>query len=222
MSDTLNHAMRRAATVLGGAGIEPKDVDLQDFVRTGYRAAARYLRSQGMGLLRAQSAVINIPETCVSLLRGATPGYPSDLIRPIEIRERVPAVVSPAADAGEWTAMRSSDGFLPAASVVPSTTLDLWDWREDKIVLRGNTTVHVDIQILYECELPALIYASSLLLIPDGLDAVAWLGASFAAADGGKKAAAEEWKGLATADLDMIAKSEAKVRKAAAARWGTQ
>ncbi len=213
MAETFNHAIRRASTVLAAAGIEPKDVDLQDFVRTGYRAAARYLRAQGMGLLRKQSSTIAIPMSAVSLGRATTPALPTDLIRPIELRE------SPTGT-NTWAAMRSSDGFTP--EVGTGATLDVWDWRGDAIIFRGNSARAIDIQVLYECELPALTFASSELLIPDGLDAISWLGASFVAADGGKKQAAEDWKGMATADLDMIAKSEAKVRKAASARWGTQ
>lgn len=220
MAETFNHAIRRAATVLASAGIEPMDVELQDFVRTGYRAAARYLRAQGMGLLRVQSSAISVATNATSIGRATTPALPTDLIRPIELRERTAAIVSPSTAAGPWTTMRSSDGFIPTAGA--GTTLDVWDWRGDAIIFRGNSVTAIEVTILYEAELPALTYASSSILIPDGLDAIAWLGASFAAADGGKKALSDEWKALASADLDLIAKSETKVRKAAAARWGEQ
>ncbi len=184
------------------------------FAQRAYRTCARYLRSKDMGLFRRQSASITVVSGTSGIGRGTTPALPALLLRPIELRES--RVIT-----GPWTAMRSSAGFTPedAASGGP---LEIWDWREDQIIFPAHTGVTVYVQILYEYELAALTTGTDPILIPDALDALALMTASFVAKSRDEKGISEMFKAEATADLDLIARAEAAVKKAAGARWGTQ
>ncbi len=220
MADTLNLLMRRTMSLLNSGDMSVTDTQLHSFAQAGYASAARILRAAGMGLLRKQSDAIELAITPVVKTRFTRAGtetgavaFPSDLIRPIELRERVHETTT-------WAAMKSSDGFLPSDNA--DATLKVWDWRGDEIVVPGHAVSIIEVQIQYEAELPDLAYPSDLLLIPDGLDPIARLAASFAASSLGNAALATAWKGEGTADLGLIAEAEAKVKRAAAGRWGRQ
>ncbi len=213
MADTLNLVMRRTMALLNTGEMKLSDTQLRDFSQAGYASAARILRAAGMGLLRKQSAEIDIAIGVTAIARTGAVAFPSDLIRPIELRERVHGTTA-------WTTMKSSDGFLPPANT--DATLKVWDWRGDEIVIPDHATSVIEVQVQYEAELPELGYPSDVLLIPDGLDPVSRLAAAFAASALGNAALSGAWKAEATADLNLIAEAESKVKRAAASRWGRQ
>ena len=199
------------------------DAVLLPFTNRAYRTCARYLRSKGMGLFRLESASISKAATDLGFVRGTgVTNYPTYntgaplLLRPIELRE-MPTGGS------TWTAMRSSRGFLPPTN--PAAALEVWDWRNDRILFPAHTGFAVLVQILYEAELTEFTSSTSSgqpVAIPDGLDAVALMAASFVAKSRDEKGISEMFKAEATADLDLIASAESAVKKAAGARWGTQ
>jgi len=196
------------------------DAVLLVFAQRAYRTCARYLRSKEMGLFRKQSTSVEVAAGKLGLARTGETDYPTYLtaapllLRPIELRESTVTT-------GPWTAMRSSDGFTPAAAA-SGGPLEIWDWREDKIIFPAHAGATVYVQILYEYELAALTTGADTILIPDALDAMALMTASFAAKSRDEKGISEMFKNEATADLDLIARAESAVKKAAGARWGTQ
>ena len=217
MSDTLNLVMRRTMALLNTGDMKVTDTQLRDFAQAGYASAARILRASGMGLLRKQSDVIDVAVGKTKFTRAGTEvgavAFPSDMIRPIELRERVHGTTT-------WATMKSSDGFLPPDNI--DATIKVWDWRGDSIVIPDHATSVIEVEIQYEAELDELAYPSDVLLIPDGLDPVSRLAAAFAASALGDGARAAAWKAEATSDLTLISDAEAKVKRAAASRWGRQ
>lgn len=188
------------------------DETLLPFTKRSYRKASRFLRSGGMNLFRKQSSTITLAIGETTLSRTVAPLYPSDMLRPIEMREKPTS-------SGTFVPMRSSDGFLPDRAA--GTTLQIWDWRDDKILTLG-ASVSTDVQLQYEAELPTLTDASSLIYIPDGLDPVAGMIASMAARSREETAAADHWWGLAMEDLEQILRNELSVKRAHGARMGGQ
>lgn len=188
------------------------DAVLLPYITRAYRKAARVLRSYGMGLLRKESTGIAVLAAETALTRTVAPTFPSDLLRPIEIREKP-------AGATTYTVMRCQQGFLTDATATASR--EYWDWREDKIVFRaasGATTL----QIQYEAELAALTGNSSTIEIPDALDAVCLLASAYCAQSRDEQNNAAKFFEMAMDDLSNIASAEAAVKVAQASRYGRQ
>lgn len=187
------------------------DVILIPFVARAYRYAARYLRAQGVGLFRKESAAILLAVGKTQFNRiSPTPLYPSDMLRPIQLREAP-------ASGGTYQIMKLSDGFLPDQPI--SGTLKIWDWREDELRFPG-ASVDTNVQIQYESELSVVTAGTDTCLIPDSLDALAALTAAYAALSRDEKDNALALQTMAEKDLDLIAVSEKIARKAAGAAWG--
>jgi hypothetical protein len=197
-----------------GTGEVYTDAVLLPFVNMAYRYAARYLRTKGMGLLRKQSVAIavTIGQTALTRSPGAAPNFPADMLRPIALRERPTG-----GGVGTYTRMNSSDNFLPDRAAGPK--LLLWDWRGDTIQFIGST-VNEDVQLQYEGDLAPLAGPSDTVLIPDGIDALACLTASFAAESRDEGENSEKLRQLGERDLDLIVAAELMLKKAAGAAWG--
>ena len=197
-----------------GAGEVYTDAVLIPFVNRAYRYAARYLRAKGVALLRKQSAAIAVTAGQTALTRSpaAAPNFPADMLRPLAIRER------PTGGAvGTYTMMKSSENFLPDKALVAK--LGLWDWRGDTVQFMG-ATVNVDVQLQYEGELAAVTVAGDTILIPDGIDALAGLTASYAAESRDEMENSEKLRQVAERDLDLIVAGELMLKRAAGAMWG--
>lgn len=188
------------------------DAVLLPYIQRAYRKAARVLRAAGMGVMRKESAAIAVVAVDVALTRGVAPLYPADMLRPIELREK------PTGDT-TYAVMRCQPGFLTDAAATKYR--EYWDWREDKIVFRAST-VAGSIQIQYEADLTALAGNGSTIEIPDALDAVSLLAASYAAASRDEQAMSARYAEIAMEDLAFIAQAESKVRVAQASRYGSQ
>lgn len=192
------------------------DETLVPFVVAAYEEAARVLRAKGMNLFRRESSAISVPSGTKTIVRsGGSPVFPSDLLRPLEIRWR-------AAGAGTWVTvpLKLNDGFFQDAT--PTASLSLYDFRDDTILLGVGASVNTEVQIQYEAELPALVDPSSTVKIPNSIDPLALLTASYAADSRDEMEHSVRWDTLAHAQLDLIAASEQNARAAIAARWQGQ
>lgn len=190
------------------------DATLLPFLQRAYRYAARYLRAKKVGLLRKQSGVLalTIGQTTLTRTPGAVPNYPSDMLRPIALRERQTG------GGAKFTNMVMSDGFLPDRDA--DDVLGHWDWRDDKIETLGAKQ-NRDVQVLYEADFPAIATINDTFLIPDSLDALAAIAASFAAATRDEQTNSEKLRQLGERDLDLVAASELMVRAARGAQFGS-
>lgn len=188
------------------------DAILLPFVKASYRKAARALRPTGMGIFIKESSAISVTTGVSALSRsggGAT--YPSDLVRPLRLRERK-------ATTGTYTDMSNSDGFLPTSDPTKKL-LEAWDWRNDQIVFPAALE-DKEVIIQYEAELAALSGTSSVILIPDALDPLAKMVASMGARSRDEVTHAQELWAQAVEDLAQIAQAEERVKKARGAPWG--
>lgn len=190
------------------------DAVLLPFLQRAYRYAARYMRGKGVTLVRKQSAVIamTIGQTTLTRSPGSAPNYPSDLLRPLQLRERQTG------GGGLFTVMKLSEGFLPDQAAQDS--FGLWEWRADTIYV-PLAKQNRDVQIMYDADLTAITTVNDTLLIPDSTDALAAIVASFAAATRDEQTNSEKLRQLGERDLDLIVASELIARRAHGAQWGT-
>jgi len=213
MSITVQNVYDLARTKCGDSTSSAEwmtDAMLLIFINEAYRFSARFLRSEGMGLLRKISASISITAGGGAVTRAVAPVYPTDMIRPYELQERL--TTGP----GAWQRMNEAvEGFFPETA---ATTFDLWDWRDDTIYVKPSS-VNRDIRISYEAELTALATTASVVLIPDSLDPMAKLVASYALRSRDEVAYAKELEESAIRDLALIAKSEKALKLAKGGRW---
>jgi hypothetical protein len=208
------------ATLADVGGDVYTDTVLSTFVKRAYQKAGRYLRAQGMSLYRKESAAISVNAAVTSLARTGGSTYPADMIRPIEIREKV--ATDPATN---YVAMRCQQGFIPA-DVAAKTTREYYDWIGDTVVFPAGT-VNSTMQIQYEAYLPdpnswITNPASTTLPIPEAGEAIAVLAAAYAFYSRDEKNNGDAAFGQALEDLQMIADAEARVKTAQAARYGRQ
>lgn len=198
------------------AGEQWDDETLVPFVVDAYEEAARVLRAKGMNLFRKESSAISVPSGTKTIVRsGGSPSFPSDLLRPLEIRWR-------AAGAGTWNTvpLKLNEGFFQDAA--PTALLSLYDYRDDTIILGVGANVNTEVQIQYEADLPALTGPTDIIKIPNSIGPLALLVASYAAESRDEMEHSARWDDLAHKQLDLIALGEQNARAAIAARWQGQ
>lgn len=200
-------------TFASGAGETYTDDVLLPFVQRAYRYAARYLRAKQVSILRYQSSPIKLAvgKTAFTRSPGTAPNFPTDMVRPIMLRER------PSGGGQKYKNMKISDNFLPDQDA--GKELALFDWRNDTLEFIG-ATVDVDIQMQYEADLPELTDVDDTILIPDSVDALAGLVAAFAAESRDEQTNSTRLQTNAERDLDLIAAAELLVRRAKGAQFG--
>jgi hypothetical protein len=190
------------------------DAVLLDFSKPAYRKVQRALRASGMPLIHTvQSAVLTIPASTVTIGRLTTPALPGDLLRPRAIRTKLTA-------SGAYKVISKSEVFISDEAAV-ATPIDRWDWRGDFIYL-SLCSAECKLQMIYEASLTDLAAVGDTLGIPDILDAMAAMVASFACASRDELADAKNYMDLAMSDLGMIAKGEIDVSKAIGKLMGAQ
>lgn len=199
-----------------GAGETYTDAVLIPFVQRAYRFAARYLRARGVGLLRRQSSTVAVTAGQGAIGRSVSPTYPADLLRPLALRERLTS----SGLAFQNMQPGQNNSFLPDFTGSTVTAFKIWDFRDDNILVPVSSQNN-DVQILYEAELPAVTVVGDTLKIPDGLDALAGLAASYAAGSRDEQANAATLMAAALQDLDLIAACEKEARQAKTAQWGS-
>ena len=196
------------------AGEVYTDAKLFPFLKRAYRYAQRYLRTKEVSLLIKQSSSIALTVGSTTFTRpsGSLPNYPADMLRPLQLREKQTG------GAGRFTLMNMANGFLPDQDA--QDALGLWVWRNDLITTLGAKQ-NKDVQILYEADLTALTSVNDTLYIPDSLDPLAAITASFAAATRDEQVNSEKLRQIGERDLDLIAQSEKLLLRAKGATWQT-
>lgn len=212
VSNVTDRARIRLADIAGEIW---DDQILVQFAIEAYEEAGRFLRGKGMHLFRRESNAISVASGTKSITRTGGTAYPSDLVRPIEIRWRP-------AGAGAWetTPLRINDGFFQDAAV--DAKLRLYDWRDDTIFLGSGANVNTEVQIQYEADLPAIDDPGDAIRIPNSLSPLALLTAAYAADSRDEFEHSDRWDKLAHTQLEYIAAAEQHVRRSAAARWQGQ
>jgi len=192
--------------------------NLDPFIFAAYRDVVRLLRAGGVTMFRRTSAPISLAAGITSIARtvGVSPvsptAYPSDLLRPVEIVEKV--------GSGTYLRMSQSSGVMEDRAL--TETMQEWDWKYDSIVFPGATGT-VTVKIEYEAALADLTSGASTLLIPDGDDAVTYLAACRALRSrGGQDDLAATLETAAQQAIASIVASEAAGRVAMKGRWGPQ
>lgn len=181
-----------------------------------YRKAQRILRAESqnsVGIMRRQSAAITVFAGTTNLTRPGVAGlnYPSDMLRPIMLRERATGVPP-------YVEMKSQDKLMPDQS--PTVRLAIWDFRDDKIWF-PEAIADIEVQILYEAAFTDLALVGDTLAIPDLLDPLALMVASAATRSRTENKQADAWWADAMEDLKMIVRSEQAVKAAKGDSWGT-
>ncbi len=191
------------------------DTTLIPFVVAAYEEAARVLRSKGMNLFRKESGTIAVASGTKVLNRTGGTTYPTDLLRPLEIRWRT-------AGATYWNTppLRLNDGFFKDEATTAS--LSLYDWRNDQILLANGANVNTEVQIQYEADLPAITAGSDQILIPNATGPLGFLVASYAADSRDELQHSARWDDLAHKQLELIAVEEMTARRAIGGRWQGQ
>jgi hypothetical protein len=219
---TLAEIYALARATLADVGSEVyTDTVLAPFTKRACHKAARYLRSEGVGLFRKESSEITVAAGTVALNRTGGTVYPTDMLRPIELKERQTTET-----AADFKAMRCQNGFLPADTAV-GTARQIWDWINDTIVFPAATT-ESKIKIQYEAYFtdPASYTpadpATTTIAIPDAGEAIALLTAAYAFQSRDERENGAAAYAQAMDDLLMIATAEKNVATARAARYGRQ
>jgi hypothetical protein len=195
--------------------------NLDPFIFTAYRDVQRLLRAAGVTMFRRTSAPIVLAAgvTRIERTAGVSPvsptAYPSDLVRPVEVAERI----NPAGGT-TLTRMSQSAGIMEDRAL--TALMQEWDWKYDAIVFPGATG-DVAVVIEYEAALADLTSGSSTLLITDGDDAVTYLAAARALRSrGGQDDLAATLETAAQQSIAAIVASELSAKASMKGRWGTQ
>jgi hypothetical protein len=128
--------------------------NLDPFIFTAYRDVQRLLRAAGVTMFRRTSAPIVLAAgvTRIERTAGVSPvsptAYPSDLVRPVEVAERI----NPAGGT-TLTRMSQSAGIMEDRAL--TALMQEWDWKYDAIVFPGATG-DVAVVIEYEAALADL------------------------------------------------------------------
>lgn len=190
------------------------DWDLLPFVRVAYRTIARALRGAGVSLFRRTTpSPLVVTAGGTSIGRATSPALPTDLVRPLEVMER------PNGSSIKFRRMAQSEGLLENRTL--DTFFEEWEWKDDAIRFVAATG-DVDVLIEYEAALPELLTPNDPILIPDSVDTIACLAASYAVTGrpnvtGGEALATEARKAV-----DDLVASELNLKTALGGRWGPQ
>lgn len=186
------------------------DAVLLPYLKEAHKDLLLVLWLNGIPVVKEKSASIN-----VTAISGVTLTLPSDILEPIELKER---------------AQGSSENWIPMTELdwepneTQASTLRYWCWREEVINFIGATT-NRSVLLRYWKSLATIVDASSALGF---IMSEAFLGpqtAGYACGSVGNTTLAEEllWVqgqhvGIAGAKLDMILKANVKGQQSLPAR----
>lgn len=188
-----------------------KDADLLPFIRVAYRDIVRRLRAEGLSVFRRTSAAITITSGTKALLRSGGTTYPSDLVRPLEVMERVSGV-------GTYVRMSQSEGLFEDRTT--TALMQEWEWKDDGIRFVGASG---DVQVIleYEASLPELLTPGDAILIPESYDTIAYLAAAYALAPR-PNVDSTKLEARAEKAVAALVQSELALKGSMQGRWGTQ
>jgi len=145
--------------------------------------------------------------------------YPSDMIRPLEVRE-VGTALALATPATYLTLMSKNSTNDQLPNMDTESLRQIWDWKNDSLYVRPGT-LSSNITVLYETELNALTGDGSEIQLFNGLEAVSLVTAAHAAMAWNPGAASSFFSlGWAEADRLKAAEAASNIDKGHDTVWG--
>src|SRR6202167_1721067 len=198
--DALNLAR---ALVTDSAGVVFTDTLLMPLLNSAYRGLQRELAENGVSVLAEQQDVALATDptsgvTPIEISDVSSPQLPTDCLAPHKLWERATA--------------NTTDVFVPMEkftsggsmlNLQPSSYLQLWEWREDKINLIGATQA-ITVRIRYEKVLPILTVRTDPIQIRSATDALGFATAALAARSRGARALAIDLLGTAQTAIEEL------------------
>jgi hypothetical protein len=178
------------------AGSVFTDTLLMPLLNSAYRGLQRELAENGVSVL-AEQQDLNLATDPVSGITPmeisdvSSPQLPTDCLAPHMLWERATA--------------NTTDVFMPMEkftsgggmlNLQPSSYLQLWEWREDKVNLIGATQA-ITVRIRYEKVLPLLTLGTDPVQIRSATDPLGFATAALAARSRGARALAQDLLGTA-------------------------
>lgn len=105
------------------------------------------------------------------VLMHDNPVLPVDMIAPLRMWERQSADANAPFNTATFFPMQRVTDALP--SRVPATKAGIWEWRNDRIYMIGCTQI-TDFRLKYNCWLADLVDSSSLVMIVNSAEALAY------------------------------------------------
>lgn len=191
------------ALVNDTAGAVFTDTLLMPLLNSAYRGLQRELAEAGVSVLAEQQDIELDPNpasgvTNTEISDVSSPQLPTDCLMPHRLWERATS--------------NTTDTFMPMEKFMsgggmlnlqPSSSLRLWEWREDKINLIGATQ-SVTVRVRYEKVLPALTLGTDPVQIRSSTDALGFATAALAARSRGARALAADLLGTAQAAAEKL------------------
>jgi hypothetical protein len=191
------------ALVNDSAGVVFTDALLLPLLNSAYRGLQRELAENGVSVLVEQQDIdldVNSSTgvTNTELSDVSSPQLPTDCLMPHAMWERA------AANTGDvfvpMEKFTSGGGML---NLQPSSYLQLWEWREDKINLIGATQ-SITVRVRYEKILPVLTLGTDPIQIRSATDALGFATAALAARSRGARALAVDLLGTAQTAIEEL------------------
>jgi hypothetical protein len=137
------------------------------------------------------------------------PVLPADMLAPLRMQERPSAADNSPNNSASFIPMGSTSDGLP--SRCPTTCLGVWEWRDDKIFMKGATQ-YVDGRLRYNKRLPDLLDPTDLVLIVNCADALAYYTVMEFARPRGSMLA-DKYELLGDAEVDSMISPNLKFRQ---------
>jgi len=180
---------------------------LLPYVNSAYRKVQRALAAAGQETFLVDDVLFVVPAIAevdssqqVVLNDASAPPnqLPTDLLAPLDVWER-------AADSSDdFAQMADMTGRGGLPSIEQGPTLRFWEWREDGLWFLGATQ-DTQIRLRYQKSFPDFSDGTSIVLIRNAQEAIAYFGAAMAALARGSPLA-ERWSDAASDALeDLIA-----------------
>jgi hypothetical protein len=196
------------------------DAVLIPYVNSAYRKLQRALAAAGQetflvdDVLLVVPAVAEVDPSAQVMINDATAPpnqLPTDLLVPLDLWERA----NGSSDDFVEMVDLSLRGGLP--SMEQGATLQYWEWRQDGLCFCGATQ-DTQIRLRYQKSYPDLTDGTSVVLVRNAQEAIAYTGAAMAALARGSPFA-ERWDGVAEDALeDLITTSVRRDQRGARRR----
>ena len=191
--DALNLAR---ALVNDSAGVVFTDTLLMPLLNSAYRGLQRELAENGVSVLAEQQDVALATDptsgiTPIEISDVSSPQLPTDCLAPHKLWERATASTTDV-----FVPMEKFTSGGSMLNLQPSSYLQLWEWREDKINLIGATQ-GITVRIRYEKVLPQITLGTDPVQIRSATDPLGFATAALAARSRGARALAQDLLGTA-------------------------
>ncbi len=179
------------------------DTLLMPLLNSAYRGLQRELAENGVSVLVEQQDIELDADPTTGLTNteisdASSPQLPTDCMMPHMLWER--------ATANTTDVFVPMEKFMSGGSMLnlqPSSYLQLWEWREDKINLIGATQ-SITVRVRYEKLLPELTIGTDPIQIRGATDALGYAAAALAARSRGARALAADLLGAAQTAIESL------------------